>query len=536
MLKLSSLFRLINQSLGLKIIGALCLVCLILVPAGSWLSYQYAYANAQSAAETKVHELVAVIEKNAAIAAYLNDSQLGNEIVGGLATVPEIYGVAFTSSSGEKLTQGIGTTSLQKIHTILVTQFSTLPVGELDVFLNSEYINQQAKNKGIELVMWELIFIFSILIALSITYRFLIYHPLQSLVYQIKEIQLGKISSQQKVSISSADEIGFLAHNMNIMIEKIHDSYALDREKNLRIAELEKQFRMIFDNSYAGIALLTSDNKVFLANSAFANIFFEQHHRVYNGEVSVPRAFVEEKDVEHVLDLVRDEKRNVFRDFELKGTQDTWLRALFSLIETNDGRQEQYVEVVVYDISDRALKEKHFAYNASHDPLTGLFNRRGAESRFAEQLKNAQSRQMSFVLILIDLNKFKPVNDNYGHEAGDIVLKEISSRLRSAVSSDDVVVRWGGDEFIISTMLKPDDVLKVMLDNIQRVFQNEIDISSDINVKVGASIGVSTSDACGYDIFALIESADKLMYQVKRERNGGYLITSPVHSASDNER
>lgn len=535
MLKLSSLFRLINQSLGLKIIGALFLVCLILVPAGSWLSYQYAYANAQSAAETKVHELVAVIEKNAAIAAYLNDTQLGHEIVYGLATVPEIYGVEFSLSSGEKLTQGIGLTSLKKIQTVLVTQFSIFPVGELDVFLNSEYINQQAKNKGLELVRWELIFIFSILIVLSIAYRFLIYHPLQSLVYQIKEIQLGKkISSQQKVSISSADEIGFLAHNMNIMIEKIHDSYAIDKEKNLRIAELEKQFRMIFDNSYAGIALLSSDNKVFLANAAFTSIFFEKYHSVYNGEISVSQAFVEEKEVEHVLDLVRDEKQNIFRDFEMKGTQETWLRALFSLIEADDNRQEHYVEVVVYDISDRAIKEKHFAYNASHDPLTGLFNRRGAESRFVEQLKKAQPQQMSFALILIDLNKFKPVNDDYGHEAGDIVLKEISSRLRSTVSSDDVVVRWGGDEFIISTVLKPDDELKVMLDNVQRAFQNEIEISSDINVKVGASMGVSTSDACGYDIFALIESADKLMYQVKRERKGGYLITSPVHSASDN--
>ncbi len=535
MLKLSSLFRLINQSLGLKIIGVLCLVCLVLVPTGSWLSYQYAYVNAQNAAENKVHELVAVIEKNAAIAAYLNDIQLGHEIVDGLVTVPEIYGVEFTLSSGEKLTQGIGLTTFDKIHTVLATQFSTLPVGKLDIFLNSEYINQQAKNKGIELVMWELIFIFSILIALSIAYRILIYHPLQSLVYQIKEIHLGRKSSQQKVTISSTDEIGFLAHNMNIMIEKIHDSYAIDKKKNLRIAELEKQFRMIFDNSYAGIALLTNENTVFLANSAFATVFFEKYHSVYTGESSISQAFADEKEVEHVLDLVRDEKQSIFRDFEMKGTKDTWLRALFSLIEADDNRQEQYVEVVVYDISDRAMKEKHFAYNASHDPLTGLLNRRGADSRFSEQLKKAQSQQMSFALILIDLNKFKPVNDDYGHEAGDIVLKEISSRLRSAVSSDDVVVRWGGDEFIISTLLKPGDELKVMLDSIQHAFHDEIEISSDIKVKVGASIGVSTSDACGYDLFALIEYADKLMYQVKRERKGGYLITSPVHSASDNE-
>ncbi|MDC0610098.1 diguanylate cyclase [Vibrio sp.] len=528
MLKSFFLFKWISQRLELKILSWLFLVCLLLIPIGSFISYKYAYQNALSAAELKVHQLVQVVQKNAAIAAYLSDTQLAQEIISGIVTVPEVSGVTFSMTSGYVLSKGLIGDEDNCIQIALQAPFGKEDVGVLDVYINYSDIESQAQKKGQERVIWELVFISTILFLIMVLFRILVATPIRSLVKQIHSIQIGKTSSQQKISLSSSDEFGFLAKNMNIMIEKIHDSYAIDKEKSERIALLEKQFRMIFDNSLAGIALLTSDNKVFLANESFSAIFGDVYESIYLGNVTIDKAFENSDEILHILMLVRKNHQNIFRDFKVSSMDDIWVRALFSFIEGE--HQEQYVEMVVYDISDRAKKEQTFEYNASHDPLTGLLNRRGAEVRFTHQLDAARKQKSCFALVLIDLNKFKPVNDLYGHEAGDIVLKELSSRLRSVVTIDHTVIRWGGDEFIISLLLPNEDMLEMMIEAIQSIFTSEIEISQEIKVTVGASIGVSTSSVCGYDISVLIELADKLMYEVKRNRQGGYLIASSSDS------
>jgi diguanylate cyclase (GGDEF)-like protein len=228
--------------------------------------------------------------------------------------------------------------------------------------------------------------------------------------------------------------------------------------------------------------------------------------------------------MEDVIQQVRDSHKNIFKDFKLKNKSDVWVRALFSVIEDKQGELGQFVEMVVYDISDRARIEKHFEYNASHDALTGLLNRRGGQMKFNEQLIKAQEMHSVFILVLLDLNDFKPVNDKYGHEAGDIVLKEISSRLRSTLRFDDTVVRWGGDEFVIAMVLNDLARLHLIIEEIQASFAPPIHISSEIAVQVGASIGVSTSETEGYNITSLLESADDIMYEVKHNGKGRYRI------------
>ena len=311
---------------------------------------------------------------------------------------------------------------------------------------------------------------------------------------------------------------------MNVMVKKIHDSYSLDTEKNAKIAHLEKQFRMIFEYSHAGIALINAQNKVLLSNPAFEAVFKDNSDNLEQNYYYASDLVDEKSEMEAVIENVREKETNIFRDFKVKGHDDVWVRALFSLIEDKSSESGKFVEMVVYDISDRAKIERHFEYNATHDPLTGLLNRRGGEGKFAKQLELAKESDSIFIMLLLDLNEFKQVNDKFGHEAGDIVLKEVASRLRSVLRADDIVVRWGGDEFVVSMILDNLDRLHFILDDIHESFEHGIEISSTISVRVGASIGVSTSLTQGYEIRALLESADDIMYEVKRNGDESYRI------------
>jgi diguanylate cyclase (GGDEF)-like protein/PAS domain S-box-containing protein len=525
--KLFSLFTLFNKKLELKIVISIFLVALVFLPITSIVSYRHTFTAEQDDALQRVERLIAVVQSNAAVAAYLSDFSLATEIINGLGSAPEIKGVIFTLSSGVKLTNGdVRFSEKSDIHIDLKTKFDQSEfIGSMDVFINNGYINEVATDKGVSLVTWQVLLVLILIVFILVIFRFFISIPIRKLVDQIHNIQVGKISSHHLIAVESEDEIGFLAENMNLMIQKIHSSYALDAEKNAKISHLEKQFRMIFEYSHAGIALINAQNKVLISNQAFESVFSHPEYKFEKGGYYAAIDLVEDSSLmEDVIQQVRDNHKNIFKDFKVKNKADVWIRALFSVIEDKQGELGQFVEMVVYDISDRARIEKHFEYNASHDALTGLLNRRGGQIKFNEQLIKAQATQSVFILVLLDLNDFKPVNDKYGHEAGDIVLKEISARLRSTLRPDDVIIRWGGDEFVISMVLIDLSRLHLIIEEIQESFFQPIHISSEITVQIGASIGVSTSKTQGYDITSLLETADDIMYEVKRNGKGRYRI------------
>ncbi len=102
----------------------------------------------------------------------------------------------------------------------------------------------------------------------------------------------------------------------------------------------------------------------------------------------------------------------------------------------------------------RELEEQHvqaevFRRLAMFDPLTGLYNRRFAEQRLKAEIARSERRGHALIVVLVDLNDFKEINDKYGHQAGDLVLKEFATRLSSSTRGSDVAARWGGDEFMM---------------------------------------------------------------------------------------
>ena len=153
---------------------------------------------------------------------------------------------------------------------------------------------------------------------------------------------------------------------------------------------------------------------------------------------------------------------------------------------------------------------------AYYDSLTGLGNRNLLADRFKFAVERFKRSKATFALLMIDLNHFKFINDNYGHRAGDEVLITSSRRLVSAVRASDTVVRLGGDEFLllIERAGKCNDVFHLgqkLIDSLSE----EIALSCGEVVSVGASVGIAQFPKDGFDFSRLVEFADQSMYECK---------------------
>ena len=149
------------------------------------------------------------------------------------------------------------------------------------------------------------------------------------------------------------------------------------------------------------------------------------------------------------------------------------------------------------------------AHDARHDPLTGLPNRTQLQARLAE----AVASRCAVSVLLLDLDRFKPVNDTHGHEAGDQVLRVVAERLRTAVRPGDLVARLGGDEFAVLVAEGSDSGL--LAERLQALVASPITFG-ELVLTVGASVGRATSPQDGTSPEALLRAADDDMYRVKR--------------------
>ena len=167
------------------------------------------------------------------------------------------------------------------------------------------------------------------------------------------------------------------------------------------------------------------------------------------------------------------------------------------------------------DISERKKTEETIWKQANFDTLTGLPNRRVFFYRLREEIKSASRFQSQFALMFLDLDGFKEVNDQYGHQAGDMVLSESAKRIKSVIRESDNFARLGGDEFTIIMSLKDDP------ESFKRLAQNIIDtfrlpfLQVGTTCRVSVSIGVALFPLNGNEADLLISKADKAMYAAK---------------------
>jgi diguanylate cyclase (GGDEF)-like protein len=175
----------------------------------------------------------------------------------------------------------------------------------------------------------------------------------------------------------------------------------------------------------------------------------------------------------------------------------------------------------------RKTAEQNLRFFASHDPLTGLFNRNMFDDRLHQALAQAARFERSLALLFIDLDGFKLVNDTLGHTAGDLLLAELAKRLRATLREGDVIGRIGGDEFMVlieefSEVGQVAEVAKKVLENVVRPFTLQ-----GRECQVTASLGISVYPDDGKDADTLIRNADMAMYLVKQQGKNSFRFFSP---------
>lgn len=202
--------------------------------------------------------------------------------------------------------------------------------------------------------------------------------------------------------------------------------------------------------------------------------------------------------------------------------------------EVSIGTSKQYT-VLIRDVTERYEAEAMIRQMALHDSLTGLANRNLLQQRLDEALKMAQRLRKKIAVMFLDLDLFKPVNDIYGHAAGDKLLRVVAERLTECAREVDTVARLGGDEFaIIFTNLGDEfditDIAQRILDSIQE----PITIDSNV-LQVGTSIGISFFPHDSTDPDELIRMADVALYQAKDHGRRIYRLYDPEMDAAAKE-
>ncbi len=175
------------------------------------------------------------------------------------------------------------------------------------------------------------------------------------------------------------------------------------------------------------------------------------------------------------------------------------------------------VAVMLHDVSELRGLTQQMSYQASHDALTGLINRREFERRLGEALEVARAGRQGHVMCYLDLDRFKAVNDTSGHLAGDNMLREIASVVREGVRDSDTVARLGGDEFGVLLVGCPLDKARQIVDDISRAIGEYRFVWKDRIFSVGVSIGIVELTGESNSLEEVMSAADSACYVAKKQ-------------------
>ena len=198
-------------------------------------------------------------------------------------------------------------------------------------------------------------------------------------------------------------------------------------------------------------------------------------------------------------------------------------RALVGLVLIFTGQmiyQHLKLRKIQRELAEQQIEAEVFRRLAMFDPLTGLYNRRFAEQRLRAEIARAERRGLSMIVVLLDLNNFKKINDGYGHPVGDQVLKEFAKWLSRSTRGSDLAVRWGGDEFMLLLLDCKQEQLSIVLDRLNG-FAFEL---QGKGVPISFAVGWKAYQP-GDEFEGLIEEADRNLYAHK---NAAKLPNEPV--------
>ena len=296
-------------------------------------------------------------------------------------------------------------------------------------------------------------------------------------------------------------------------------------------------FRTIFEQAPLGVALINSyTGHIYEVNPKFASIAGRtQEEMAHIDWISITHPEDVQEDLDNMVRLNAMEiagfsmdKRYIHPDGNV-----VWISMTIAPLKEKDGNHKCHL-CMIEDITERKANEFRVGFLANHDRLTELPNRELFYDRLSQAISQARRKNEGIALLFLDLDGFKPVNDAYGHEAGDVVLKVVAKRLQACVRNMDTVARMGGDEFavILSALQSPLDAELVA----QKIIQNigeVIKLNTTTACVVGVSIGIAIYPDNGTEIDMLMHAADGAMYESKAAGKNTYTVSRLQHNPLD---
>lgn len=329
--------------------------------------------------------------------------------------------------------------------------------------------------------------------------------------------QIGQDSQRERLTLEGRDELGQLAGEINRMLERVEQSESRDLA--------------ILNNIQDGFFELDISGRVLTANPALEKMLGYPSGALENMDMLQA---LSQEDAERARELFREAIRgdgNTLLSVPLQRRNGSYghFEGRFSVIHDSRGTLLGY-RGIVRDVSNQMALQNQLLEMAYRDTLTGLGNRKAFLEQLKQALDEADRLQRPLALFYIDLDRFKEVNDRFGHDAGDELLRQIAERLRSRLRAPDQLYRLGGDEF---TLLMPGGTL----DSAQRLAERLLaSLHEPIHLQrvtidfVTPSIGIALYPEHASEAAALISVADAAMYQAKQQRNRAFVHQSDALS------
>ncbi len=306
------------------------------------------------------------------------------------------------------------------------------------------------------------------------------------------------------------------------------------------LVEAEQRYRSIFENAIEGIFQTSIDGSYIQVNQSLARMYG------YRSPDEMMRSVRNIKQQLYCIPQRRDEFIQIIREFGIvKHFESEIYKADGSVIwisenayEVHDSEGELlYYEGTVEDISERKRYEQFITHQATHDSLTNLPNRTLLMDRIDQAIHRAHRTQTKTAVVFIDLDHFKNVNDSYGHDFGDALLKTVAERLQLNLREVDTAARLGGDEFVVvlPDIHQSSDQVSCIIDRILAAIEEPCNIHSH-DYLITCSIGISLYPEDGISATSLLKNSDAAMYRAKQIGRNNYQFFTPSLNNKVSER
>jgi diguanylate cyclase (GGDEF)-like protein/PAS domain S-box-containing protein len=297
------------------------------------------------------------------------------------------------------------------------------------------------------------------------------------------------------------------------------------REKEIEIKRIKDRFELVWDSVADAMFTFDKNQNIVSVNKAFEKIIGWTAEE-FAKDKSI--RFIPEEEKENLSKIIERVKNGeIVKTHEVKritkNGEIIYFLGSFSPLYDQNGDWDGGV-VTYKDITERKKYEDMLKELALHDPLTGLPNRTYFSQCLKIEMEKAKQSKLLLSVFVLDIDHFKEINDTYGHDIGDEVLKEFAKRVKKAIRKNDFLARIGGDEFVIliPELTEKANVIEIA-ERIQQYLHDDWIIAND-KINITSSIGISFYNQFELDEKTLFKNADLALYEAKKKGRNNYQI------------